>query len=560
MEEKLTLRFLGMGLFAAVLACVLTGTVLLRSFTGQVKQDLQQSAHLIAAAYDGNPDSLARYALDQLRITLIAPDGQVRFESSQDAQQMDNHGDRPEIVQALAQGEGEAMRQSETYLQEVYYYALRLDNGDVLRASMTTGAFYNSFEIAYPYLVGMILLLAALSILLSVLLTRKILRPIRDLAANIDDVNVRGTENNQVYAELAPFVREIQSQRRQITFQFAQLEEERAKMSLIIAHMSEGLIVLDGRNRIIAVNQSARESLRLPQRCEGENLLYVSNVQGLREAITGAEGAGGHCATLEHGGRTYRVFSDVVISAGARVGVVLLMVDITQTQALERMRQEFTANVSHELKTPLTSISGYAEMIETGIAQEGDIQRFAERIHKEATRMIALIGDIMRLSALDEGAAVACERVALAQLARETAESQELSARQHEVELTVSGDDTCVMGDRTLLREMIHNLIDNAVRYNRPDGSVQVRVSQGVLMVRDTGIGIPKESCERVFERFYRVDKSRSRKTGGTGLGLAIVRHVAQLHHAELSLESEEGVGTTITVRFKEEKRSAAES
>ena len=174
--------------------------------------------------------------------------------------------------------------------------------------------------------------------------------------------------------------------------------------------------------------------------------------------------------------------------------------------------------------------------------------------------MIALIGDIMRLSALDEGAAVACERVALAQLARETAESQELSARQHEVELTVSGDDTCVMGDRTLLREMIHNLIDNAVRYNRPDGSVQVRVSQGVLMVRDTGIGIPKESCERVFERFYRVDKSRSRKTGGTGLGLAIVRHVAQLHHAELSLESEEGVGTTITVRFKEEKRSAAES
>ena len=552
MEEKITLRLFLMGVCAAMLACVLTGTLLLGSFAAQVKQDLQQSTRLIAQAYDGNPDSMSKWTMDNLRITLIAPDGQVLYESSQDAQQMENHSDRPEIAQALAEGEGESERRSDTYLQKVYYFALRLESGEVLRTSVTAGAFYNLFETAYPYLVGMLFFIAALSIVLSVLLTRKILRPIRELAANIDEVNVRDTEKNEVYAELAPFVREIQSQRRQIAYQFGQLEEERTKMALIIAHMAEGLIVLDGRNRIIAVNQSARESLQLSRHCEGENLLYVSDAPELREAIAAADAQGGDSLLLHRGGRVYRVFSDPVVSAGVRVGIVLLMVDMTRERQMERMRQEFTANVSHELKTPLTSISGYAEMIETGLAQAQDVQRFAARIHKEAARMIALIGDIMRLSALDEGAETASsERVALTEIAREEAEAQELSAQQHGVRIEVSGDGSCVMADRTLLREMIHNLMDNAVRYNRPGGSVRVCVEDGTVTVSDTGIGIPGESRERVFERFYRVDKSRSRETGGTGLGLSIVRHIAQLYKAELSLESEVGVGTTITVRFE---------
>lgn len=554
MEEKITLRLFLMGLCAAVIACVLTGTLLLGSFARQVQRDLRQSTQLIAAAYDGQPESLERFAMDELRITLIAPDGTVLYESETDAQAMDDHSDRPEIVQAMEKGYGEAQRESETYLQDVYYYALRLSDGAILRTCVTAGAFYNAFETAYPYLVGMLLFLALLSIVLAVLLTRKILRPIRKLAENIDEVNVRDTEGNPIYQELAPFVSEIQSQRKKIAFQFAQLEEERAKMSLMLTHMAEGLIVLDVRNRIIAVNQSAESALNLPPRSEGENLLRVCDAKELREAIAGADAHGGHTASLTRAERVYRLFADPVIVSGVRAGTVLLLVDVTHTLQLERMRKEFTANVSHELKTPLTSISGYAEMIETGMALPQDVQRFAARIHKEAARMIALIGDIMRLSSLDEGTAYTAESVALTPLAREVTESQEMNALSHQVTISVEGDETIVTGDRTLLREMIHNLIDNAVRYNHPNGSVRVVISDGTLRVQDTGIGIPPESRDRVFERFYRVDKSRSRETGGTGLGLAIVRHVAQLSGAQIELQSEVGEGTCISVTFPQGK------
>lgn len=557
MEEKITLRLFLMGICAAVLAAFLTGTLLMQGFTQQVKNDLKESARVIVRAYDGDVQTLAQYASNNLRLTLIAPDGTVSYESGyEDTDRMDNHAQRPEIVDALSNGTGEATRESDTVLTTVYYYAMRLDDGSVLRTSIKANMFYDSFDRAYPYITGMLFFIAALSILMAVWLTRGLLRPVRRLASSIDAVDVNAQESNAIYKELVPFVEQIQSQHKKIQFQLTQLEEERIKIEHITTHMSEGLVMLDAKNRILAANKSARSALRLPDTSDGENLLYVSNVEGLHLAIAHAQEGQSYSSTINSAQRILRIYTDPVVSSGVFMGIVLFMVDVTETTKIERMRQEFTANVSHELKTPLTSISGYAQMIEAGIAKPEDIADFAQRIHKEATRMLSLIGDIMRLSQLDEGGSGTDDDwVSLAEIVNEEAEALELSAQKREVDLHVSVDESMVQVDRTLLRELVHNLCDNAIRYNRQGGQVDISVKDGVFKVNDTGIGIAQENIDRVFERFYRVDKSRSRETGGTGLGLAIVRHVSQLYGAKIELSSTVGKGTCVTVRFKESSR-----
>lgn len=435
MEGKITLSLFYMGLISAIIAVALTAVTFFGTLQEQICQDLMVNGNTIAAAYNRSETAdLSIFQSDMLRVTLIDRDGRVLFDSVADMEQMENHLERPEIVAALETGSGWATRKSETVGRDDYYYAQRLEDGTVLRVSVPAITLPVMIGQAYPSLIGIIMLLLALAVFFAILLTRRLIRPIKALPAQLDDPTLAGDEK-RVYPELAPFVMEIQNQ------------------------------------------------------------------------------------------RTMR----------------------------EQMRQEFTANVSHELKTPLTTISGYAEMIETGLAKPEDIPGFAGVIRKEAGRLLSLIADIIRLSQLDEAKEeIRQEPVELLSLAGECAESLTAAANERGIHLEIVGEESTICGNRTQLWELIYNLMDNAIRYNRENGSVLVEIGPRRITVRDTGIGIPPEHQGRVFERFYRVDKSHSRATGGTGLGLSIVKHVAEAHGGKISINSTVNVGTEISVEFEE--------
>ncbi len=436
MEEKITLNLFYMGLIAAILAVICSGATFYGAYQQQVQSDLAQQGQLVAAAYEalGQEADLTEFAASDLRITLIEADGTVLFENAADTSSMENHLDRPEVQAALQHGTGSGRRTSNTLGTEDYYYAQRLSDGNILRVSLAVSNIYQIYGRAVPFLALAVCALMVLAVVFALLLTRRLLIPIKRLPEELDDPKL-AEDPTRVYPELRPFVLEIQKQR----------------------------------------------------------------------------------------------------------------------QEREGMRQEFTANVSHELKTPLTTISGYAEMIESGIARQEDVQRFAAKIHRESSRMLTLISDIIRLSQLDESDAPAPSTpVDLRNLASECMDALVPAAKKHGVSFSVEGTECTVQGDKNELWELVYNLIDNAIRYNRSGGSVQVLLSPRAITVRDTGIGIPPEHQDRIFERFYRVDKSHSRSTGGTGLGLSIVKHVAEHHQAKIHLESTLGVGTAITVTFPE--------
>ncbi len=434
MENKITLSLFYMGLFSAFVSIVLTGVAFYNSFQVEIEKSLQSSTALVLAAYDENGSSsqLDRYAQQDLRLTLISPDGTVLFDSVANPSSMDNHLNRPEVQQALESGSGKSHRQSATLGTDDYYYAVLLTDGNILRASVAVSNILQAFGQAYPSLILALVFITVLTVIFTLILTQHLIRPIKALARDMDDPGL-ANDPKRVYPELVPFVLEIQNQR----------------------------------------------------------------------------------ATRE------------------------------------QMRQEFTANVSHELKTPLTSISGYAEMIETGLAKPEDVKRFAATIQKEAGRMLALISDIIRLSRLDEvGGDMRRVPVDLYSVAQECAESLATVAGKRGIRITAEGSSSVVESDPDQVWELIFNLADNAVRYNRDNGSVSILVAPGKVTVKDTGIGIPKTHQSRIFERFYRVDKSRSKATGGTGLGLSIVKHIVELNHAEIQISSTVNVGTEITVLF----------
>ncbi len=441
MEEKISYRLFLMGFVGLVCTAVLCIFVFHKAFTAQAWTALENETKLITAGYSqlDDPSDLSAFVTSDLRITLIASDGSVIFESAT-SQQMENHLSRPEIQQAMQDGVGRDRRDSQTMGFETYYYAMLLDNGDILRVAQDSETVWSIYDETLPAIVLSCVLMMFSAALMAGLLTRSLVQPVLKMTDDLDHI-----QDNVPYTELVPFAESIHSDR----------------------------------------------------------LLRENN---------------------------------------------------------EKMRQEFTANVSHELKTPLTSISGYAELIETGIAKPEDIPGFGHKIHVEATRMIQLVNDILQLSHLDNvsetGNEPTMETVDLLDVAKECVERQKMNAKRSYISLTYLGESAPVLGSRSLLDELCQNLCDNAIRYNRPGGKVQIitactRDGHCSLTVKDNGIGIPKESQSSVFERFYRVDKSRSKATGGTGLGLAIVKHIARIHNAKIKLESEIDEGTTITVIFE---------
>lgn len=484
---------------------------------------------------------------NRYRLTWVDSDGTVLFDSHADAAAMENHTDREEIKEALVSGTGSSTRQSSTLTEQTIYEATRLNDGSVLRISVSRAT-------ALVLVLGMlqpIIIVLVIAFVLSAWLAHRMAKRIVEPLNKLDLDN---PTNNEAYEELSPLLHRIHAQQREIKEQVWTLKHKQDEFDQITGNMKEALVLLDNTGRILSINPAAKTLFGTGSSCIGEDFLTIDRKQNMRIALEEANTQGHADFRTKKNGREYQFDLSRIDSDGKNYGMVILAFDITERVNAEKHRQEFTANVSHELKTPLQSIIGSAELMENGIVKEDDVPRFVGHIREEASRLVFLIDDIIRLSQLDEGAEMPREDVSLKVLSEEVCETLADAAKLKDVSLEVSGDDGVINGVRRLLYEVVYNLCDNAIKYNNPGGSVKVNVAQkpgGVLLsVQDTGIGISPEHQDKVFERFYRVDKSHSKQSGGTGLGLSIVKHAVQYHHGKITMESELNKGTTISVLF----------
>ncbi|MBQ3146559.1 MAG: PAS domain S-box protein [Oscillospiraceae bacterium] len=480
---------------------------------------------------------------DRFRITWIDTDGTVLFDTQVDQTAMENHADREEIRDAFHTGFGSAVRTSTTLTVQTFYEAQKLQDGTVLRIS-------TSQKSAWALMMGMLwplVLIVILSLGLSAFLARRMARKIVEPLNTLD---LEQPLKNDVYEEISPLLHRIHRQRNQIAVQVEELRRKTDEFGQITESMQEGLVLLSSEGNILSINPTAKRLFNAPDDCTGKNFLTVDRTSVVRAAVNDALDKGRGFARINRNGRDYQLDLSRIQSGADIVGAVVLAFDITDRLNSEQMRREFSANVSHELKTPLQGIIGSAELLESGMVKPEDTSRFVGHIRKEASRLVNLIEDIIRLSQLDEGVELPTETVDMLALAEEVKKVLKPSATEKNVSITVSGEGFSLSGVRRILYEMLYNLFDNAVKYNIPGGSVDIHIEHNRLTVLDTGIGIPAEHRERVFERFYRVDKSHSKASGGTGLGLSIVKHAVSYHNAEIALESTPGKGTAITIQF----------
>lgn len=518
---------------AALFSGILYGYYEKQSFASlaQEAEQLQQTMEYVSPEQMRSTD----------RITLISPDGTVLYDSVARADAMENHLSREEVVQALREGTGKSSHYSSTVLKKNLYYALRLEDGNILRLSReqsSLGAML--LNMAWPIaatVAGLLLLAAGLSVRLA----RQITQPINAISPD---------DPQDVYPELQPLTQRLRQQRETIRNQMDELSRRMREFSAMTENMSEGFLLIDLRGHVLTENHSA--SMLLPT--DADNIAKCSQrelCQAAQQALTGQR-----CERLlQQGERTLSVIASPVLESGQVTGAVVLTLDVTEREQREKLRREFSANVSHELKTPLTSISGFAELMSQGLVPSDKVREFSLDIQKECTRLTNLVEDIIDLSRLEEGGGdMTWEDIDLYTLCDDVLQSLEPVSKRQTVTLRLVGESLQVRGVYQVLREMIYNLCDNAIKYNRSGGSVTVTVARSAgrasVTVADTGIGIPYEDQSRVFERFYRVDKSHSRAIGGTGLGLSIVKHAAALHGAEIKLQSQPEDGTVITVLF----------
>jgi two-component system phosphate regulon sensor histidine kinase PhoR len=477
-----------------------------------------------------------------MRVTMIAPEGDVLFDNTVDAAALENHANRIEIKEALVSGTGESSRLSATLGEETYYYAIRLEDGYVLRTAKTADSIFAVFAQNLPIIVTIMLAVALFCYMVSNKLSKDIVAPINGIDLE---------HPTAVYDELVPFVREIIAQRSQINADMNALQARHDTINAIMDNMREGAVLIDKSETLLYVNKSVSAMLDFTHSEQQQNLRTLFRDMDI---ITLAkETIGGKRVELLKSidGRDYHIYGSPV----SGVGAILLFVDVTQQAKAEKLRREFSANVSHELKTPLTSIAGYAELLIGGVPKEEDKTAFLQKIKGESDRLSQLVEDIMLLSGLDEGQGVMNhEKVQLGKAAFEVKELLTQKAEQNGVSINITADHVEIEANYSHMRELLFNLMDNAVKYNKPGGKVDIQIREkdgrAVLTVEDTGIGIPKAEQARIFERFYRVDKSRSKKLGGTGLGLAIVKHICMIYNAEIKLESKDAVGTKMIVLF----------
>ena len=510
------------------------------------RQEMKDELYLAATAVEhGGDDYLKNISSGHFRLSLIAKDGSVLYDTAADAESLENHGDREEVKQALESGEGESIRYSSTLLQKTIYCAKRLDDGRVLRISVsraTVGAI--AMGMISPIIaVGVGALI--LSGVLASRLAKRIVEPLNKL-------DLEHPLDNDSYEELSPLLSRINKQRAQIAEQLAELRHRTDEFEQVTGNMKEGLVLIDTNENVLSINSAARNIFSAAEDCIGKSFLTVDRSRDLNAAIHSAFEHGHSEIHSDKNGRTYQFDISRIDSDGSAFGAVILLFDITDRENAEKLRREFTANVSHELKTPLQGIIGSAELIESGMVKAGDMPRFVGHIREEAQRLVSLVNDIIRLSQLDEGDSLPTERVDLLAVAEEAAADLSETAKARNISLLAEGESVFVFGIKRLLYEVIYNLGENAVKYNVENGNVLISVAKeensAVLTVKDSGIGIAPEHQSRIFERFYRVDKSHSKASGGTGLGLSIVKHAVQRHGGKIELESEPGKGTTIRI------------
>ena len=529
--------------------CLIFG-VLFSYFEAQMFTELESEAGYISYAVkkDGI-DFINNFNEKGKRITWVSVDGTVLADTEAVAEELENHADRKEITDALKNGKGTSSRYSNTLMQKTLYYAEKLDDGTILRVSTTQNSVVIILLGLLQPLIIIIVLALIISIFLSYRLSKAIIKPINEL-------DLDNPAANESYEELTPLLKKMSSQKKTIDKQIKEAEQKQEEFKLITENMSEGLLVIDKDSNVLSYNQAAIRLLEVTGVREN-SVLAFNRSKGFRTVVEKALLGERAENDITYEEKTYNLIANPVYDNEKIIGAVIVIIDVTESVKREQLRQEFTSNVSHELKTPLTSISGFAEMLKSGGTPDKTVVDFSTSIYDEAQRLITLVSDILKISELDEGVIpFEKEQVDLFELSKDIIKRLTPVANKRNITLNVIGDTAYVSGTRKILDEMIYNLCDNAIKYNKESGTVDVIVNQAngktSVTVRDTGIGIPASEQNRVFERFYRVDKSHSKLVGGTGLGLAIVKHGAAYHNAEINLESIEGKGTSVTISFVE--------
>lgn len=552
MTRKIFQSMIAVVVSVLLLSLALITGVLYEHFESAMLDQMRTTASFVEQGVkEDGMKYLDEMSSSQCRITWIEADGTVKFDNRSDPSTMENHADRAEVKEALENESGTSIRRSSTLSEHTLYYAKRMQDGTVLRLAMSQRSVLFLMGGMISPVVFIFLAACALAGVLSYRVSKKIVKP-------LGSIDLQHPEQVETYDELSPFLQRIAAQNREIRSQMEEIRKQQQEFSMITENMSEGLFVVDRNYQILSYNRSAVRIFGMAPESVPENLLAVNRSEGFRSVVDSALKGRHAQENLELDGRVYQIIASPVCQqedALDLVGAVILTLDVTEKEAQEQYRREFTANVSHELKTPLTSISGIAEIIRNGIVRLEDIPHFAGKIYDESQRLITLIGDIIKLSRLDENQVpMERESVDLLETARDVVQQLASVARKNGVTLVTNGSHGVVNGVRQVLGEMVYNLCENAVKYNRPGGRVWVDVRQAAdhveLCVKDTGIGIPAAEQGRIFERFYRVDKSHSKAVGGTGLGLSIVKHGAALHHAAIHVDSEPGEGTAITLTF----------
>lgn len=548
MTKKIFRSILGAVISVLMVSFLVITGVLYHHFTVESQMRLRDELNLAAEAVELSGDEyLTQLDNNHYRITWVAADGTVLYDTEADVQEMDNHAEREEIKEAFETGNGESSRYSNTLTEKTIYSALRLTNGTVLRISTGMDSVFALLQDVLFPMILIVLLAVVLAIFLARHMAKVVVEPLNEL-------DLEHPMENDVYEELSPMLGKIYKQHQQIAGQMEELKRRTDEFEQITASMKEGLVLLDQKGFVLSMNQAAKGLFQTEEDPVGKDFLVIDRTVEMNHAVQTAFRGKHSEFRAQKNGQEYQFAISPIESDGILIGGVILAFDITEAAFAERNRKEFTANVSHELKTPLQSIIGSAELLENGLVKPEDTSRFVGHIKTEASRLVSLINDIIRLSQLDENREPAEESVDLYAVAKEAVEVLTVAAAKKNVSVQLNGG-TCILnGVRRYLYEIVYNLCDNAIRYNVDGGKVTITLNndQGhaVLSVADTGIGIPAEHHSRIFERFYRVDKSHSKETGGTGLGLSIVKHAVAYHNGKIKLESAEGKGTIITVIF----------
>ena len=548
MRKKIFHSIFTVALVVLLASIGIATSLLYDHFNTSQQSQLQAELHLVAdTVNEVGIEYFETFDSSVFRFTVVSADGTVLYDTQANASDMENHADREEIIEAFQCGKGSSARTSSTLTEKTFYEAVLLENGDVLRISVSQVTLGALIIDMLPAIFVIILIATVVAIILSFTMAKQVTEPLMNL-------DLEHPAENVAYEELTPILTKLHKQHKQIKKQTKSIRRKSEEFDQIVASMNEGLVILDENAMILSINQAAKKIFGVNKDAKGDDFLLYDRTSKTSKAIWDALEEKHSEYTEERNGSVYQFTVNPIESSGKVLGVIILVFDVTDRAFAERNRQEFTANVTHELKTPLQSIIGSAELLETGLVKDEDKGKFIGNIRKEASRLVNLINDIIHLSQLDENFESATETVELMSVANEVVEVLSASASEKNISLYVDGEPCTIFGVQRYIYEIIYNLCDNAIRYNVDGGKVTIKISKESgspeISVTDTGIGIAPEHQGRIFERFYRVDKSHSKETGGTGLGLSIVKHAVQYHNARVSLESEVGKGTTVTVKF----------